>query len=262
MDDKTYIKHSANYTKLGINWDDPIAVAEYQKRYYEEHKKSQARKSTSGLNEEGRNLASFVKEGINQERDQKIDTSKSNRDANINKKQEYTTNSIDQKRKEKEKALEDHKEAMNNKINSLQSRLEHMSSYDKKIHKEEIKNEIARLREENSNKRLELNDQFKSDSTNLRNDLRTERTNQNNTHTSNIKKYREEADERYLNALDKIKADSRYQKATKASTKTSTKKSTKTSNNTTSGSTFKFTKNNSSSLKDRVVKNIQAKRTK
>lgn len=61
---------------------------------------------------------------------------------------------------------------MNSKIDSLKNRLSHMSTYDKKKHKDEIYAEIAKLREENAAKREELNSNFSADRLNLKADYK------------------------------------------------------------------------------------------
>lgn len=258
MSKNLYFKHTS------INWDDPIAVAEYNKQYYEAHKKLKGRRSTSGLNEEGRSLASYVKEGINSERDKKIATSKSNRDSTVSAKKTSTDTAINTKRDSKDKEIEQHKTIMNSKIDSLKNRLSHMSTYDKKKHKDEIYAEIAKLREENAAKREELNSNFSADRLNLKADYTKEKESQYNKHSENVKAYRNEADERYMNALDKIKADSRYQKATKtkSSSKTGTKSSSKYKANskTSSFTGYKVTKSTSNNLEDAINKRLKAKK--
>lgn len=104
-------------------------------QYYEEHKKLKGRKvSTSNLNDTGKNAASYVKEQINKEKKESIE-SESKR----------YSNSIFEATSETKA-----------KISQLQKKFKKLSTAQKKILGPKIKIELQKLKEENARKRLLL----------------------------------------------------------------------------------------------------------
>lgn len=69
----------AHYSSI---YYDPVAASEYNKRYYEEHKKLKGR-STSKLNDEGKEVWQETKSNIEAEKKQKIEEEKTERDEKI-----------------------------------------------------------------------------------------------------------------------------------------------------------------------------------
>ena len=107
-------------------------------QYYEEHKKLKGRKvSTSNLNDTGKNAASYVKEQINKEKKESIE-SESKR----------YSNSIFEATSETKA-----------KISQLQKKFKKLSTAQKKILGPKIKIELQKLKEENARKRLLLETQ-------------------------------------------------------------------------------------------------------
>lgn len=96
---------------------------------------------------------------------------------------------VESLRSENKMTVESHKNQMQGKIDTLRSRLKSMSKADKAAHREEIKNEIASLRAENREERKRLSEELKSASAQLRT----------------------EYDEKYVEELDRMKADPEFQ---------------------------------------------------
>ena len=176
---------------------DPVKAHEY----YEAHKKLKGRKTTSNLNEEGRNIASYVKEQINKERDSKIDAHRSQTDSQIESAQS-----------ERDRKIEQHKNEMNSAIGALRNQLKRMSPASKRAHRDEIQADINALREENAEMRAELSAEFKQTKVDLNAGHKTEKAN-----------LTAEYEEKYLQELDKLHADPKYKKVAKTKKKSSGK---------------------------------------
>lgn len=168
---------------------DPVKAHEY----YMKNRELKNRRSTAGLNDEGKNAARYVKEQLNAERKQKVESHK-----------EQTNAKIDTLREEKKSLVESHKSRMQSKIDSLRRKLKYMSKEDRSRKKEGIYNQINSLREENKAQREHLSEIFKSAS----GKLRTE-------HKDESSRLKGEYDEKYLQELDKIRSDSKFQKVSK-----------------------------------------------
>ena len=168
---------------------DPVKAHEY----YMKNRELKGRRSTAKLNDEGKKAASYVKERLTTERKQKVQTHK-----------DKTDSTIDSLRVQKKAKIEAHKEQMQGKIDNLREQLKSMSREDKSANKERIYNEIASLRESNKQQRKMLQEQFKASSTSLRTDHKTERT-----------RLKEEYDQKYIDELDKIRSEKKFQKVSK-----------------------------------------------
>lgn len=168
---------------------DPVKAHEY----YMKNRELKGRRSTAKLNDEGKKAASYVKERLTTERKQKVQTHK-----------DKTDSTIDSLRVQKKAKIEAHKEQMQGKIDNLREQLKSMSREDKSANKERIYNEIASIRESNKQQRKMLQEQFKASSTSLRTDHKTERT-----------RLKEEYDQKYIDELDKIRSEKKFQKVYK-----------------------------------------------
>ena len=176
----------AQYTS---KYYDPVKAHQY----YEEHKKLKGRKaSTSKLNDTGKNAASYVKEQINKEKKESIE-SESKR----------YSNSI----------FETTSEAKA-KISQLQKKFKKLSTAQKKILGPKIKNELQKLKEENARKRLILETQHSKNISNI------------NDKYSKI--YDEEVNKMNADSSMKKQTKTSSTKNKSKSTKKSTKKSTST----------------------------------
>lgn len=117
---------------------DPVKAHEY----YERTKKLKGRKSTSGLNESGKKAASYVKQQLDAERKQKVETHKNDTNKSV------TSNS--EKTKEDIKA---HNATMKKSIASLRAKLKNMSAMDKAMYRDQIESKIDNLRAQNDAKK-------------------------------------------------------------------------------------------------------------
>ena len=183
---------------------DPVKAHEY----YMKHRELKGRNSTSGLNDEGKSAASYVKEQLTTERKSKVESNK-----------EDTTNQIDKLREQKKSNIEVHKAAMQSQIDRLKAKLRSMSSADKQKNRDRIAANISVLREQNAAERERLNAEFQAQSKSLR--IAQKETNEN---------LKTEYDDKYLSELEKIKANPAFQKAKASrsgSKKSSSSKTTK-----------------------------------
>lgn len=194
----------ANYkvtrkNELAHNYD-----PEYNKRYYEEHKqeahdyyeahKQLKGRSTSGLNEEGKMAAQYLKDNLNARRKEKVALSK-----------EDMQRQTESKKNEMLNTIESHKTTMQSSIDRINNKLKKMSPKEKRIRGQSLKDEINRLREDNASKRAELQEAFKKDRVDL-----------SDKHKSNVESYKSEYENDYANALDELLKDSKYQKQKKS----------------------------------------------
>lgn len=144
-------------THYASEYYDPVKAY----KYYEEHKKLKGRKSTAGLNTEGREAARYVKESLDTERNKIAEAHKTL----TNRKVQNNSDSISSDRDQMKKQIEAYKTQMKSEISSLQTYLKNLNSGEKKSQKEAIQNKIASLRENNSEKREQLKAAFNNEST-------------------------------------------------------------------------------------------------
>jgi hypothetical protein len=170
---------------------DPVKAHEY----YERTKELKGRRSTASLNEEGKSVASYVKEQLDSERKSKVDASK-----------EKTDSQIERLREQKRQRIKDHREAMQSKIDGLRDTLKNMEPEEKAAAREHIQGVIDGLREDNAAERERLSEEFKNASAGLR-----------AAHKETKAILKAEYDEKYLKELDAIKSEAKYQKPPKES---------------------------------------------
>lgn len=172
---------------------DPVKAHEY----YLKTRELKGRRSTAKLNEEGKIAARYVREQLSNERKQKVESHR-----------EQTMSKIDSLRERKNAKIESHKNAMQAKIDNLRQMLKGMGKEEKARNKERIYSLIGSLREENKEMRRQLSEDFKSDSSSLRTDHKNERS-----------RLKEKYDEKYIQELDKIRSESKFQKTSKRKSK-------------------------------------------
>ena len=172
---------------------DPVKAHEY----YLKTRELKGRRSTAKLNEEGKIAARYVREQLSNERKQKVESHR-----------EQTMSKIDSLRERKNAKIESHKNAMRAKIDNLRQMLKSMGKAEKARNKEQIYSLIGSLREENKEMRRQLSEDFKSDSSSLRTDHKNERS-----------RLKEKYDEKYIQELDKIRSESKFQKTSKRKSK-------------------------------------------
>ena len=178
---------------------DPVKAHEY----YMQHRKLKGR-STSGLNEEGRDAAYYVKQKLNAERKEKVDADKSRMDSNIESSKSTMSSNIERINNERAAKIAESKHQMESKVNKFREttnslKEKHVSIMQDRIKnlqsqisvkgrtdadKERIRAKIAQLRSENSEKRAELQQQFK----NMQNSLRGEHNSRSATAKDSAKK--------------------------------------------------------------------------
>lgn len=185
---------------------DPVKAHEY----YERTKELKGRTSTSGLNSEGRKVASYVKKQLNEERKTKVNESKARRDSQIESLREETDSKIEDLRKETDAQSEAYRVQTQNKIDQLREKLEKMPSSIKKLSAERISSQISDLLEANQQERIRLENAYRESSASLRSEQQSSTESLRTRHTENTKKLKEEYDKKYEEELDKIKSDSKY----------------------------------------------------
>lgn len=232
LDEEDELKHYAS------PYYDPVKAHEY----YEEHKQLVGRKSTSGLNDEGKKAAKYVKKRLDEERkskvqahkeqtQSKIDQAKTQKDAYINSyRQEMnnyikglkakkdsqtkansakTKSQIEALRSQKDDDAKRHTEKTQSSISKLQEELKGMSKEDKAANKERIADKIAKLREDNKAERARLTENYKSESSKLRASTKSENSRLNSDYKESSSKAREQnkADADYFREDYKTKAN-------------------------------------------------------
>ena len=212
-----YLKHYAS------PYYDPVKAHEY----YEAHKKLKGRRSTKGLNEKGLAAAAYVKKQLDDERDTKIEGESEQTKKNIESSKEKTSKDIEQEQQVTSAMIEQHKNKMKSSIEALQNKLKRMDRISRANNREAIAAEIESLRLENDNMRNALRGQLKTKTAALRKSGAEEV----NSHRENFKKTRTdlttEYEGKYLDELDKIKADKSNLAVAKSKGKASKKKTTK-----------------------------------
>lgn len=224
---------------------DPVKAHEY----YMEHRQLKGRTSTAGLNDEGKKVASYVKNQITEERKQKIQESKNLRDYNIktinesaksrtesnNASAKNQTEAISKKNKDE---IESNKQKMNSSIERLKARLNGMNKEDKAKYRSSIQMQIEDLRATNAETRTKLSEGLRSDKAKIsesrkqandsvRTDKNEKVSGERTAHSERVEEIKRKYDDMYVDELDKIASESQYQKTKKASSSKSSKSSSK-----------------------------------
>ena len=222
------IKHYAS------QYYDPVKAHEY----YEEHKKLKGRKSTAGLNAEGKNAASYIKEQLNKERKARVDAHKQKTDAAIETskqrktlqstaQREQTKATIDNMREQKKQKVAAHKEQTQSKIDQIREYLKNLNPIERDRKQDQMQSQIDALREANKAERTRLNDEFKSSSTALREvqkrniqgfqeEHMSTSTSLRDAHKAEKTRLKNEYDTKYEAELDKLRSESSFQKKSKS----------------------------------------------
>ena len=183
VDDRgTLVHYSSQYY-------DPVKAHEY----YEQHKKLKGR-STSGLNEIGKQAADYVKSEINKERDSKIST-------------EYSKYA---------KEVSNYVNEANSLVKSLREKLSKMNKAQLRIFGPRIREQLLKIQRENESKRSELLSKYNAQ----KQRLTTEAENKYQNELSNIS-----------SDSSMVKQKTSSKKSSSSSTKKKTKKKTKKNSN-------------------------------
>ena len=195
---------------------DPVKAHEYYMRN-RELKGENSRKSTAGLNDEGKAVARYIKNQLNTERKSKVDAHNNQTQAQIDVKKNNMDSTINAKKKNMIASIESHKTQTKEKIEKLREELKGMSMDDWNKYAEHIQSEISKLRESNDTIRAKLQAEYSSESANLRTAYKNDSTNLRNAHKTETARLSKEYEEKYKSELDKLKSDSKYIKAPKSS---------------------------------------------
>ena len=195
---------------------DPVKAHEYYMKN-RELKGENSRKSTSGLNDEGKAVARYVKNQLDTERKSKVDAHNNQTQAQIDVKKNNMDSTINAKKKNMIASIESHKTQTKEKIEKLREELKGMSMDDWNKHAERIQSEITKLRESNDTIRAKLQAEYSSESANLRTAYKNDSTNLRNAHKTETARLSKEYEEKYKSELDKLKSDAKYIKVPKSS---------------------------------------------
>lgn len=195
---------------------DPVKAHEYYMKN-RELKGENSRKSTVGLNDEGKAVARYVKNQLDTERKSKVDAHNNQTQAQIDVKKNNMDSTINAKKKNMIASIESHKTQTKEKIEKLREELKGMSMDDWNKHAERIQSEITKLRESNDTIRAKLQAEYSSESANLRTAYKNDSTNLRNAHKTETARLSKEYEEKYKSELDKLKSDAKYIKVPKSS---------------------------------------------
>ena len=195
---------------------DPVKAHEYYMKN-RELKGENSRKSTAGLNDEGKAVARYVKNQLDTERKSKVDAHNNQTQAKIDVKKNNMDSTINAKKKNMIASIESYKTQTKEKIEKLREELKGMSMDDWNKHAERIQSEIAKLRESNDTIRAKLQAEYSSESAKLRTAYKNDSTNLRNAHKTETARLSKEYEEKYKSELDKLKSDAKYIKVPKSS---------------------------------------------
>ena len=189
---------------------DPVAAHEY----YMKHRKLVGRKSTAGLNDEGKERAAYVKNKLDTERSERVTASTSSMNSKIASSQARTESNVKKLNEKKASDIEKSREAMQKKIDHFRyfvsdiksSHTENTNAQIKKlsselsgktdVQKDKIREKIAKLRADNAKKRDELTQSFNNLSSKER-----------SAHAANSESAREETSKSVANAREEHKTN-------------------------------------------------------
>lgn len=201
----THLMHYAS------EYYDPVKAHEYYMRTRESHPRE--RKGT--LNDEGKMVRDYVKNQINEKRDNQLKSEDEIKKGKIDAAQATKKSEIASARDKRDTAVKQYTQKMKNEISSLSKKLKNMSKAEKAAKKDEIQEQIARLRETNASKKAELTEAYKKTSETSTEKYKTESVKARETNAANKKQIRDTAKETYENELDKIYAEDKYLKPKK-----------------------------------------------
>ena len=126
-------------------------------QYYEEHKQLKGRQKHTTLNDEGKEIASYVKKNINEQRDSALKTVNTNYSNEQKQRQTQHSNSVKQ-----------HAKILKERIESMRNALKRMSPADRQEQSPKIKAAIEKLRKANDEKRNQLLERYRSETESAR----------------------------------------------------------------------------------------------
>ena len=226
MDDDVLQHYASEYY-------DPVKAHEY----YMKNRELKGRTSTSGLNDKGREAASYIKKQINAERDAKIaaDKEKSNetvkglgeaRKADIDAANQQLKTTVEQLNASKKSQVENAKNQMQSQVDSLRDALKGMDKEAKAANREMILARIASLRETNAAFREKVSEDTRSAISEQRNSTKgykeqvSESTrdavsSERERHKTAKEEIRNEAEEKYANEIAKLHDEGSFKAVSK-----------------------------------------------
>lgn len=192
--------------------------------YYMRTRELKGRKSTSGLNDKGKETAKYVREQLAAEKKSKTDASRNTANARVKATSEASSRNITAARERQQAQNESHSAAMKSKIETLRASLEGLSTEEKKARREEINAEIDRMREENNSRKEQLYAAYRKYADTTRAASNKAKTGFREEHKKNSAQYKQEYNDKYEAELEKIRSDTAMQKQKKTK-KSSGKKS-------------------------------------
>ncbi len=176
---------------------DPAKASQYNHEYYEAHKRLKGRSSSGtkipSLNEEGRDVARYVRSQVSEEKSAKLEAERQR----YQKEQKLRSDAVS-------RTMEQHRKIMNERINSLQNLLKRMPDSQKAAQAPKIKALIYKLKEDNEKKRADIKAKYQSESKSA-----SEKS------SATRKAIREEAKTTYDQEYMRIANESRYQSTRK-----------------------------------------------
>lgn len=192
---------------------DPVKAHEY----YMKHRELKGRKSTAKLNDRGKAAAKYVKDKLTSERKEKQDDVREEANADVASVKGQAARNIETAREKKKQQIENHKAVMNAKIENLRASLQGLKGEEKTVQSEKVKGEIAGLREENKRQRDELNEEYKAYSARIREGRSSEISGIREESSAERGRIKTQYDEKYIEELDRIRADPSMLKQKKSS---------------------------------------------
>lgn len=190
---------------------DPVKAHEYYMRTRE----LKGRRSTAGLNDEGKAAAKYVKEQLTSERKAKVEEHKNRTNTSIQNLRDQTTAQIEQKKELTKNSIERFKTHTQSQIDQLKAHLKSMSKEDKPRNSESIRARIASLRGDISIWREQLNGRLAEDRTGLREKQKSGTKQYREEHKTERTRLKDEYDAKYESELDRIRNTKAFQRQTK-----------------------------------------------
>lgn len=187
-------------------------TSKYNHEYYEAHKKLTGRKSTSGLNEAGKEKAWLTKEALNDEKKDVINAHKEWTNNNIAANNEDRKAAVDRNNEEKKQLLFSEQEHTKSQIEQIRSILRQMSPERRKIEKEGMQEEIDQIREQNKKQKDAIREDYKGRNDKVREETKGKNTKQREDHTQFVKDTKEKYENKYIEALEQIRNNLVFQK--------------------------------------------------
>lgn len=203
---------------------DPVKAHEY----YMEHRELKGRRpSTAGLNDTGKEAASYIKKQLYEERDSKIKSHRESTDSSVKSRQEQNESEIKSDTENTRNEIAIHSKNMASRIERLRELFSRMDSNSRSRSKDQLASKIASLRAENQKQREKLNNELKARNFERRESAKSDIEGLRETHKDYQTSTKEEYDEKYRQEIESLLKDSAYTKAKKSG------RSSKSSSNTT-----------------------------